>query len=396
MGVNTKILKANIETTFNINKFINCIKDEKDPIEDFKNELEKLIKEISNKKLVLIIDELDRCRPDYAMKVLEVAKHFFDIKGLVIIFFANKKALYNSIKALYNFDNNDTNGEDYISKFFTERIQLNPIDYEKYIIDCLASRLEFKTKTTKNNLTEKNDKFCSLHILKNSLVELSKNNQISCRELNGIISKIIEFYEKRKDADDNDWEYIVNEIFYKYFNRVLGRKIYNSAYSYADNINTIKLFDNKQKENIFYYNSFSKYLNKKHDILNPKYSYEEILNSCNISQFYTRDLYSRLINNKREIFFCFCSPINLSERIIDVRNFKHYFELAKERDEILKSYDKLKSDKIEELKGILSKYDKEVESFKNMYIDTDNLTEEDFNRRKVNIDNTIKEIFLIN
>ena len=228
------------------------------------------------------------------------------------------------------------------------------------------------------------------------MVELSKNNQISCRELNGIISKIIEFYEKRKDADDNDWEYIVNEIFYKYFNRVLGRKIYNSAYSYADNINTIKLFDNKQKENIFYYNSFSKYLNKKHDILNPKYSYEEILNSCNISQFYTRDLYSRLINNKREIFFCFCSPINLSERIIDVRNFKHYFELAKERDEILKSYDKLKSDKIEELKGILSKYDKEVESFKNMYIDTDNLTEEDFNRRKVNIDNTIKEIFLIN
>lgn len=35
--------------------------------------------------LIFIVDELDRCRPDYAVEVLERIKHFFSIKGIVFV-----------------------------------------------------------------------------------------------------------------------------------------------------------------------------------------------------------------------------------------------------------------------------------------------------------------------
>ena len=38
-----------------------------------------------NKPAVIIIDELDRCRPDFAVSTLEILKHFFDIPGFVFI-----------------------------------------------------------------------------------------------------------------------------------------------------------------------------------------------------------------------------------------------------------------------------------------------------------------------
>lgn len=320
-------------------------------------------------------------------------KHFFDIEGLIIIFFANEKSIYNSIKALYNFDNNDTNGEDYMAKFFMERIHLNPIDYDKYITDRLAKILGFNTDITKKKLTEVNNAFNSLYVLKNSLVELSKMNNITCRELNKIIDKVSEFYNKRKDKDDNDWKYIINEVFHIYFIEVLGKRIYNKYNGYQENKNSIKFFS--ISKSIFYY-SFSQYLRDKLSILNPEYSYDEILKKCDILQYSTDgNLYHILLNKKKDIFFCFRSPINLNEKMINVDKFKEYFKLAQERNEILKSYDNLKLVKIEKLKEILLKYDQEVENFKNMYGDTDELTEEEFNKRKNNINNTIKEIFFI-
>ena len=74
-----------VDTNISLQEIINAIKDQKDPIAEFKDDLSTLINKLKNKKLVLIVDELDRCRPDYAMKVLEIIKHFFDIDGLIVI-----------------------------------------------------------------------------------------------------------------------------------------------------------------------------------------------------------------------------------------------------------------------------------------------------------------------
>ena len=53
------------------------------------------------KPLVVIIDELDRCRPNYSVEMLEKVKHFFSTKGVVFVLVMHKKQLEESIKGVY-------------------------------------------------------------------------------------------------------------------------------------------------------------------------------------------------------------------------------------------------------------------------------------------------------
>lgn len=53
------------------------------------------------RKVVFIVDELDRCRPDYALTLLEIIKHFFAVPNVHFILGANLFALQNSVKARY-------------------------------------------------------------------------------------------------------------------------------------------------------------------------------------------------------------------------------------------------------------------------------------------------------
>ena len=65
--------------------------------------------------LVVMIDELDRCRPSYAVELLEVAKHLFAVDHIVFILAVNRSELAHSIKALYG-DGFDAEG--YLRRFF--------------------------------------------------------------------------------------------------------------------------------------------------------------------------------------------------------------------------------------------------------------------------------------
>lgn len=53
------------------------------------------------RKLVLVVDELDRCRPDYALSLLEMAKHFFSVPNVHFVLGANLLELQNSVQARY-------------------------------------------------------------------------------------------------------------------------------------------------------------------------------------------------------------------------------------------------------------------------------------------------------
>ncbi len=58
----------------------------------------------SGKPLIVMIDELDRCRPSYAVELLEIAKHFFSVNHIVFVLAINRSELAHSIKALYGRD----------------------------------------------------------------------------------------------------------------------------------------------------------------------------------------------------------------------------------------------------------------------------------------------------
>ena len=85
-------------------------------IQDFKEQLTKFSKEISpDKQLIIFVDELDRCRPDYAVQMLERIKHFFSIDNIIFVLSVDKKVLCKSIKAVYGGLEIDT--EAYLRRF---------------------------------------------------------------------------------------------------------------------------------------------------------------------------------------------------------------------------------------------------------------------------------------
>jgi len=95
-----------------IDEYIN----RKQTVSEFRTELEEFIRKTENEKpLIFFVDELDRCRPDYAVEVLEHVKHFFSVHGIVFVLSIDKKHLASSVKGFYGSDLIDSN--EYLRRF---------------------------------------------------------------------------------------------------------------------------------------------------------------------------------------------------------------------------------------------------------------------------------------
>lgn len=101
-------------------------------LEDNKIALNSLIDNIvpDDKKILLIIDELDRCKPSYAVELLEIIKHFFNNSKIVFIISTNNDELSHVINNYYgtNFD-----GYGYLNKFYDLIVTLNEIKPSYYL-----------------------------------------------------------------------------------------------------------------------------------------------------------------------------------------------------------------------------------------------------------------------
>lgn len=92
----------------------------------FRQQLEKVaaiasdVDEQEQTPLVIIIDELDRCRPPHAIRMLEIVKHFFSVPNIVFVMAMDREQLGHSIRSSYGADM-DVDG--YLARFMD--VQLN-------------------------------------------------------------------------------------------------------------------------------------------------------------------------------------------------------------------------------------------------------------------------------
>ena len=93
------------------------------------NLFDKLLEENSN-KMIIIIDELDRCRPTYAIRLLEEIKHYIRNKNIIVILATNIQQLSNTIKNIYGYK---FNVDEYLDKIIDMTFSLAPIDKLNYI-----------------------------------------------------------------------------------------------------------------------------------------------------------------------------------------------------------------------------------------------------------------------
>ena len=111
----------------------------KESIVDFRASLQGMAEELwkENCPLVIMIDELDRCRPSYAVELLEVAKHLFSVDHIIFVLAVNRSELAHSVKALYG-DGFDADG--YLGRFFDIDFRLPQPDRKAFIADLMSSK----------------------------------------------------------------------------------------------------------------------------------------------------------------------------------------------------------------------------------------------------------------
>ena len=100
--------------------------------DELKKGLEKLSEAVYNDTghpLVFIIDELDRCRPTFAIELLERVKHIFDVPYLVFVFGINRDELCKSLSSIYGEINTDV----YLRRFFDFDFQLQEVNSQAFV-----------------------------------------------------------------------------------------------------------------------------------------------------------------------------------------------------------------------------------------------------------------------
>ncbi len=154
--------------------------------ERFKELLQKIL---GKKRMILIIDELDRCNPIYASKVLETIKHFYDFSNITIIYVSNNKELANTMKKQYG---ENFNGYEYLNKFYDFVITLDNdknIEYSQKVLNFNSStylphNISYEMFKKYNFSYRDCNRFKTMYEMVKNYIERDKNGIFNRKEYN--------------------------------------------------------------------------------------------------------------------------------------------------------------------------------------------------------------------
>lgn len=203
-----------------LKKEIELYEEETESIEKFKKQLEKYVNSLGEgKPLVFIVDELDRCNPHFAVRVLERIKHLFSVPNVVFLISVDKVQLCNSIRGYYGSDM--INAEEYLWRFIDVEYYLPEPDYESYI-GFELERLDFSSFFNKTyELKRWEDSVISL------VVDLSNHSRISLRQIQKMLVQLRLVFSTLYTDNDNSLRYLTPLFLLVYF-RMFERSLYDA------------------------------------------------------------------------------------------------------------------------------------------------------------------------
>ena len=178
-------------------------------LKSFSTEKERILaaKEIINivrgeKELIIIIDELDRCRPDFALKMLESIKHLFATENCKFVLVMNKESMASSVEHLYGLK--DEAAKRYLSKYIKKDFLLpSAIDTNRQKISC--TKVYFYDQLNKDCEKTWNGN----PLLDELITRIIEVHKIQLREIEKLVSAI-KFIQEAASKLKND---IRNEYF---------------------------------------------------------------------------------------------------------------------------------------------------------------------------------------
>lgn len=133
-GIDTEAIKAGIDEVTDIFKEqINSYNGRKAELEEFKNKLGEYVASESQNNthpIIFFIDELDRCNPHYAVRLLERVKHLFEVPNIIFVLAVNIQQLQYAIQGYYGSSHID--GREYLKRFIDLNYSLPAPDMKRY------------------------------------------------------------------------------------------------------------------------------------------------------------------------------------------------------------------------------------------------------------------------
>lgn len=152
------------------------LKAQKEAIKKFKNILaeSKCLKK-DNKKLFILIDELDRCKPLFAIHTLEIIKHLFNIKNVVFLLSVDFAQLRHSIATIYG---KDMDSDGYLRRFVNSVLKLPEPNISDYV-NFLFEETNF-IQIVKNGTKNPDD----FQRFKKNIIDIFEIMKLSLRDIN--------------------------------------------------------------------------------------------------------------------------------------------------------------------------------------------------------------------
>ena len=107
-----------------------------DSPEAFASLLSSAAKSWSDQPIVVMVDELDRCSPEYSVEMLQLLEHVFCAERVVFVVGVNLAELIHSVRAFYG---QGFNAEGYLERFFDEILPLPTSNRSQYVESSLSA-----------------------------------------------------------------------------------------------------------------------------------------------------------------------------------------------------------------------------------------------------------------
>lgn len=139
----------------------------------------------SQAPIIVFIDELDRCRPNFAVDMLEIIKHTFDVDGVSFVLITNTQQLRASINHCYG---QAVDAQRYLDKFIKYRFELSSHSDRESGSPTLAAGHHFFSLTAEKGCLPEN--LLSSSYFKSAVYHLIQHQNLSLREIETLVLHI--------------------------------------------------------------------------------------------------------------------------------------------------------------------------------------------------------------
>lgn len=139
----------------------------------------------SQDPIIIFIDELDRCRPNFAIDMLEIIKHTFDVEKVSFVLITNTQQLKASINHCYG---QAVDAQRYLDKFIKFRFELSSHSQRHITNPVLAASAYFHQLITEKAFLHSD--LLSNSFLRKFVIKIITHQNLSLREIETLVLHI--------------------------------------------------------------------------------------------------------------------------------------------------------------------------------------------------------------